>query len=472
MTSITRDLARFSLETSWEDLPASIVKETKLVLMEHIGTALGALTTDKAKMNVALGRRFGGPPESSIIGTSDRVSCSTAAFVNGELTLALDFSDIIAGGHDGAYVIPTILAIAETVGASGKDVILAVALGLEISARLARAVGRHNITPDAVRRARAHGPSLTGNAYSNFGAAAGAGRLLQLDEHKMLHAMGLAGHLCMVLSYGRWGAGNERYMVKYGVPGWQSTGAVTAVMLAEMGYTGDTTVLDDPERGFCYYVGYKHWYPEEVTPDLGKSWCFNTRLHYKPYPCCGAFHGGLDCFLDVVDQNHLATEEIDSVKIFAGPESRSPFLASKELQSISGAQFNPYYNVAVAAHRVARGVEWVDPDTMKNPDVLKFMDQVTWQGHPNYFNELERDPITNLARAEVSAIGRMFAVERKYRRGTAGTEARRTDEEITDKFKHNAVRILTPEKVDRAADALMNLEKTDNVAQLVRHITL
>ncbi|MDE3076765.1 MAG: MmgE/PrpD family protein, partial [Chloroflexota bacterium] len=149
MSTITRDLAAFAREIGWEDLPPAIVRETKLVLMEHIGTALGALTTDKGKMNVALGRRLGGPPECSVLGTADKVSASTAAFANGELTLTLDYSDIIAGGHDGAYVIPTVLAIAETVGASGKELILATALGLEISARLARAVGRHNITPEA-----------------------------------------------------------------------------------------------------------------------------------------------------------------------------------------------------------------------------------------------------------------------------------------------------------------------------------
>ncbi|MDE3074286.1 MAG: MmgE/PrpD family protein, partial [Chloroflexota bacterium] len=328
------------------------------------------------------------------------------------------------------------------------------------------------ITPEAVRRARARGPSLTGNAYSNFGAAAGAGRLLALSEEKMLHALGLAGHLCMVLSYGRWGATEQRYMAKYGVPGWQSTGAVAAVTLAEMGYTGDVTVLDDPERGFCNYVGYKHWYPEEVTPKLGRAWCFNVRLHYKPYPCCGAFHCGLDCFLDAVQQNRLAIEEIDAVRVFAGPDTRSPFAAHREIQGLSGAQFNPYYNVAVAAHGTPRGVEWADPGTLASPSIARFMDKVSWQGHPNYLDQLEKDPLTNLARAEVEARGKTFTVERRHRRGTAGTEAQRTDEEIIDKFKHNALRALTREQIDRAVDTLMNLESVDGIAQLMQAVTL
>jgi 2-methylcitrate dehydratase PrpD len=472
VSEITRELAKFAVETQWQDLPASIVQETKLILMESIGCALGALSTDKGKMNAALAMRFGGPPESSIIGLGDKVSCSNAALANGELFITLDYHNIIAGGHDGVYVIPAILAIAESVGASGKDLILAIALGLEISARLARAVGRHNITSQAVQRQRSSPPGITGNAYSNFGAAAGAGRLLKLDEEKMLHALGIAGHLCMVLSYGRWGAGKDRYMAKYGVPGWQSTGAVTAVLLAEMGYTGDTTVLDDPERGFCYYVGYKNWYPEEITDDLGKAWCFNIKLHYKPYPCCGVFHGALDCFCSIIEQNNLMPEEIESVTVFSRATMDSPLFARKEIDSISGAQFNPRYNIAVAAHRVRRGVEWVEPETMRNPEILKFMDKVTLLAHPDYMKELEKDPLTNLSKAEVVARGKTFTKEIRYRRGTAGTDARWTEKDAVEKFRHNASRILTQDKIERAVEALLKLEKIDNISQLMRHVTL
>ena len=482
MSEITRELARFAVETKWEDLPASIVKETKLVLMEHIGCALGALSTDKGKMMAALGRRFGGPPESSIIGLGDKVSCSNAALANGELFLTLDYSDIIAGGHDGVYVIPTVLAIAETVGASGKDLILATAIGLEISARLARAVGRHNITPQDIQRQKDSPRGLTGNAYSNFGAAAGAGRFLKFDEGKTLHAMGIAGHLCMVLSYGRWGAGGYRYMAKYGVPGWQSTGAVTAVLLAEMGYTGDTTVLDDPERGFCYYVGYPNWYPDEITDDLGKTWCFNYRLHYKPYPCCGVFHSTLDCFCDIIEQNNLMPEEIESVKVFGRggmmgpPRTGSPLPARNQPEGISGAQFNMPYNIAVAAHRIRRGVEWLEPDTMQNPEILKFMDKITAAADPDYMNkymkEMEKDPLSALAKVEVAARGKTFVAERNHRKGTTGTEAAATDEDIIGKFRHNAVRILTKDKINRAVETLLKLEKTDNISRLIHQITL
>jgi 2-methylcitrate dehydratase PrpD len=470
--SITGHLARFALETDWRQLPGSIAQEIKRILIDSIGCALGASTTDKGKMNVALARRLGGPPDASIIGLGGKVSCTNAAFANGELILTLDFSSIMAGGHDGAYVIPAVLAMAENVGASGRDLIVATAVGLEISARLARAVGQHNITAEAVRRRRASGPGLAGNAYSNFGAAAGAGRLMNLDAKQMSHALGIAGHLCMVLTYGRWAFSERGHMTKYGVPGWQGTGAVTAAMLAEMGYEGDTSVLDDPKRGYAYYVGYPSWYPEEITPGLGQDWCFNVKLHYKPYPCCGIFHGPLDCFYNLIEEEGLTPDEIQKVIMYGRGHMDSPLFAKKEIQCISDAQFNAGHVFGAAAHRIPRGVDWYDPAAMSNPAIRKFGDKVTFRLHTGYGKELERDPLSALSKVEVVAKGKTFTREVRYRRGSVGTEAALSEAEIVDKFRHNAERVLTRDKTERAVESLLNLEKIDDVAKLMREVTL
>ena len=472
MNGMTEALARFATGTNWQDLPPAIVQETKRVLMDSIGCALGASTTDKGRMNVALARRLGGAPDASIIGLGGKVCCTNAAFANGELILTLDFSNIMGGGHDGAYVIPTVLAMAENAGASGRDLILATALGLEISARLARAVGQHNFTVEAVQRRRAQGQGLAGNAYANFGAAAGAARLMKLDADRTAHALGIAGHLCMVLSYGRWSSSLRGHMTKYGVPGWQSTGAVTAALLAEMGYAGDTGVLDDPERGFAYYVGYPSWHPEEITAGLGKDWCFNIKLHYKPYPCCGVFHGPLDCFYEIIEKHNLGPDDIESVTAYCRGHMDSPLFAKKTVDGISDAQFNPGYVFGVAAHRIPSGVEWYDPDTMDNPSIRKFGDKVTCRNHPGYGKELEKDPLSALSKVEVVAKGATYTHEVKYRRGSVGTDAALSEREIVDKFRHNAARILTGDKTERALDALLELQELEHVSALMREVTL
>jgi 2-methylcitrate dehydratase PrpD len=467
VNTITQELAQFAAETKWEDLPASIVEETKKVLMEHIGVGLAALSTDKGKLEAALGKRLGGPPESSIIGLGDKVSVTTAVLANGEMMITLDYHDIIAGAHDGLFVVPPALAMAESVEASGKEVILATAVGLEISSRLARAAGWHALTSEEVRKAMSS-PPKNKNAHSGFGSAAAAGKLLKLNQEKMSNALGIAGrHLDMSLMPEGGGPG-MRTMTKYVVPGWQNTGSVIAALLAQMDYMGDTTALDNPRR--------MNWEPEHIIEDLGKSWFFNLQLHYKPYPCCGAFHNNLDCFYNIIEQNNLMPKEIEQVKIFGHWAIQAPKGAKKEIEGIYAAQFNQPYNISLLAHRVRRGVEWVDPDTMKNPTILAFMDKVTFAADPDFAKEVAnariKEPRMRPARVEVTARGKTFTNEIIFRRGDTFTDVNWTQQDAVGKFQHNAERILTRGKIQRATDALLGLETLDHVSQLIKEITL
>jgi len=309
----------------------------------------------------------------------------------------------------------------------------------------------------------------TGNAHSNFGASAGGARLLKYDLGKTMHAMGMSGHISMVLTYGRWGVHGHNYMFKYGVPGWQSTGAVTSVLLAGMGYTGDTYVLD-AEGGFGYFAGYTYWQPELILPDIGKTWWYVHRLHYKPYPCCGAFHNAMDCFYDIVEPNNIKAEEIEGIKVYLRGMMNAKPLPPEQLENISACQFSPPYVFSVAAHRIPRGPQWHDKSTVRNPQIVKFMDKVTQASHPDYDKHLAQDPLNALSRCDVVARGKTFTVEREHRRGTLGTEAAPTDEDIMLKFRRNAERILTSDKIDRAVNMLMELEKLDNISRLVREL--
>jgi 2-methylcitrate dehydratase PrpD len=467
VSTITQELADFAVETKFEDLPASIVEETKKILMEFIGVGIAALSTDKGKLAAALGRRLGGPPESSIIGLGDKVSPSSAALANGELMITLDYCDNMSFGHEGLFVIPPAMAIAESVGASGKELILAMAVGFEISSRLARAARWHTITSEEVRKAISN-PPKDKNAHSAYGGAAAAGKLLKLDRERMLHALGIVGrHIGTSLSAGQPEAGIKG-MTKYVVPGWQNTGSVISALLAEMGYLGDTTVLDDPKR--------LDWNPEVITVDLGKNWIFNLQIHYKPYPCCGGFHNNLDCFYNIIEQNNLAPEEIEQVKIFGSWWMQSPKGAKKEIPGIYAAQFNQAYNISLLAHRVRRGVEWVDPDTMKDTAILGFMDKVTFHADPDFAKKAEtariEDPRVRPARVEVTARGKVFNHEIKFRRGDTFTDLNWTQEDAVGKFQHNAERILTRGKIERAIKVLLNLERINQVSQLINEITL
>jgi 2-methylcitrate dehydratase PrpD len=308
-------------------------------------------------------------------------------------------------------------------------------------------------------------PDRQGYAHFNFGAVAGAAKILGLDNEKMTHALGIASHLSQVLTWMRYSFAAPRGMTKYGVPGWQNNGAVTAALLAEMGYLGDTTIFD-PEIGFWKFCGYSAWNPEKVTEGLGKTWCV-TGANYKPYPCCSQFFLVLECFRSIMKQNNLKPEDIEKVEVYGHPDLSIPAFSNRNLDSVVDFQFCPAYVFAAAAYDLMIGADWQDMDMLQSPKIQEFARKVNYQGHPEF-------PTRQTVRVEVTAKGQTSAEEAAYskERGPWGDNLRMTDADIIEKFRHNASRILTREKIDRAVNAFMELEKVGNISEVMAQVTL
>jgi 2-methylcitrate dehydratase PrpD len=448
-------LAKFAVDLKYEDLTPAIVKDVKIFLMDSIGCGLTGVTTDPGKMFISLAKRLGGPPESSIIGVSGKVSCVNAAMANGQLINAIDYDSI--SGHTPPYIVPPALAMAESLGASGKQFILSMALGLEISTRIGRALlgGSFMGGPGAKFR----WANRSGYASYNFAVAASVGKLLKLDLQQTLNAMGTAGHLTQVLTWIRYTFQGHRAMTKYGVPGWQITGGVMAALLAQEGFIGDTTIFD-PEEGFWKLAGYESWNGENILQNLGKDWTFFHKIMYKPYPSCRMFQTELDCFLKILDDNKINAQEIEHVSILGHPTLEAPAFTNRELNSIVDIQFNPAYTFAMAANKVPRGVDWQDLEIARKPEIQKLFKNIEYHTYPEFMTTL-------MSKVEVKARGKVYKEEKKF------TELNDlTEDELFAKFRHNALRILTQDKVENAIDTMMKLEKISDVNRLTALITL
>lgn len=451
------ELARFAVETQWKDLPANVVLGTKYLLMDSIGCALAGITTDPGKMIIALARRLGGLPESSIIGVGGKVSCTNAVLANGQLINAIDYEAL--SGHTPPYIVPPPLAMAESTGASGKDLILATAIGLEISNRVGLTLVSGMTGFAEGGEGRVKWADRMGYANCNFGAAAAAGRIMNLNQEKMLHAMGIAGHLCQVPTWVRYTFQDHRAMTKYGVPGWQNTGGVTAALLAEMGYMGDTTVFDAKE-GFWKFIGYAGWRPEKMLEGLGKNWNFFNKILFKPYPCCRMFQTEIQIFLDILEKNKLRPEEIESVKIFGHPTLLEPAFTNRELNNIVDIQFGPAYTFAMAAHGIPKGVDWQDMEMVRSPRIFEFSKKVTYTVHLEFGQK-------QVSLVEVAARGKIFKEEAPF-----SSLHELTGEELEEKYKHNAAKILTKDKIEGSVRTFIDLEKVENVSELMSQVTL
>jgi 2-methylcitrate dehydratase PrpD len=286
MDEVIEKLANHAVKVTYDDVPHEVIYEMKRTLLDSVGCAFGGHSVERGSIAVELAKELGGAPESTILGTGTRVSRNNAALANGELITALDF-DVISHivVHDAPVIIPAILALAECTRASGKDLLLAMALGFDISGRLKLAVQPASPVTDTSEGERTEWPEVLGYALTTLAAAAASGKVLKLSEEQMANAMGIAGYICPPNVFRKWTVTAPGQMTKYGICGWGAQGGITAALLAEKGYKGDTDLFNS-DFGFWRYTGLERRYDANALGETGTKW-YNYEMTYKQYPCGG-----------------------------------------------------------------------------------------------------------------------------------------------------------------------------------------
>lgn len=472
MSNTVIELARFAADTGYDDLPAPVVHEAKRTLLDSLGCALASASVDKGRMCIALSRRLGGPPEASIIGVAGKVASTNAAMANGELINAMDYSSLFGrGGHATPNVLPAVLAMAETVGASGKELIRAIAVAHEIAIRLSWGLSPIMTVVSDESGAQSYRWTPTyGFSRFNIGAAAGVGQLLRLDQDRLAHALGLAGHHAQLPTNAKFAHSDPpAAMTKYGTAGWQSTGAIVSGLLAEMGYVGDLTLFES-EIGFWRFSGSEKWEPEKVLSGIREEWGY-LELEYKPYPCCRLVHSSLGLFLRMVEQHGLKPDEIERIRVIGHPYGAHPNSLNTTITSTIDAQFSIPYIFSVAAHGVPVGPQWQDVKTMRDERILGFMDKVTYEVHPDYYRAGSQARNGSLGAIEVVTRTRTYEDSTDYAYGTPRPGFAFADDALIEKFRNNAARVLSPDAIDRVVAGVFELEAADDITALMQHVT-
>ena len=251
--------------------------EAHRTFMNWVGCAIGAAEHESAEAALAGVRMLQPAPQASVLGRADRVDMASAALVNGITSHTFDFDDthlktII---HPAGPVASAALALAEVTGASGRDVIDAIVLGIDVSCRIGNCM-----YPDHYDR----GWHITGSTGS-VGAAAACARLLKLDEARTAWALGIAASQPVGM--------REQFgtMTKPFHPGGAARAGLTSALLAKHGFTASPRALEAP-RGMIQTISTKHdW--NEITGELGQRFeiSYNT---YKPFACGIVIHPTID----------------------------------------------------------------------------------------------------------------------------------------------------------------------------------
>lgn len=473
---VTKQLSESVVNTTYQDLPPEAIEKIKLTVLDSIGCALGGYITDRARIVLEMIEEFGGNAQATLIG-SYRTSCPLAAFGNSELMNALDYDYIgPLSGHVGPYVAPPCLTIAERAHASGKDLILALALANEIGGRAMSAFAQHKVPKDEPPYYETH-PRFSYSS-SIFGGVAGAGKLLGLSATQLANAFGIAGASTAVPATMKWQyMTGPAIMAKYNAwTGWIAQLATVAVLSAEKGFTGDTTILDG-EWGYWKIVGSPFFKVENLLNGLGKEWHIGEVM-FKLYPTCYIYHAGIEGINNLVKEHEIKPEHIEEIVVKGDPLMQTPNRMSTEVNSFADAQFFIRFNFALAPfYGDSPGPAWQMPGVFNDPRINALVNKIKLEVHPqfdDYVTETIKKgvvPILWSAIVEVAANGKRYTAEMKAPRGSKDYPA--TKEELVGKFKTNAsYSLIKTSKAEEVIEMVDHLDEIDDVCKLFALLAL
>ena len=275
-SSASARLASFVAAASWADVAAQS-HEAKRSILNFFATALGSACDPAVTSALRALFPFSGAATSTIIGRPDRLDALGASFVNAISANLLDFDDTHMDTiiHPAAPVAAPVLALAEARGSSGRDVIKAFVLGVEIECRIGSAVSPGHY---------ARGWHIT-STCGVFGAAAACARLLGLPADGIANAIGIAASQSAGI------VENLASAAKNVSVGNAARNGLFAALLAEQGYAASPLAIEGP-LGWAQAMGDEPDL-ERMLGDLGRSWEI-AKNTYKPYPAGIVFHAVID----------------------------------------------------------------------------------------------------------------------------------------------------------------------------------
>jgi 2-methylcitrate dehydratase PrpD len=302
----TERLVQHIIGTQYDDLSTAAVSAAKTFFLDTLGvTVAGTAAPVAAEVRRAVSS-WGTADEATILGLGERLPAGNAALINGFNAHCQEYDCV----HEPAVVHPlasiqsAVLAWCERSHSSGtvvsgKELILALCLGVDVSTSIGMA---------AKTGLRFFRPATAGV----FGATAAVARLAGLDRITLLDAMGLALAQCS----GTMQAHVEGKPTLALLVGMAARAGIQAVDLAAAGVGGPHDVLEGPYGYYPLLEG--DWDVEPVFGELGQVWRI-TQVSHKPFPCGRATHGGLDGIEQLKRIQHLHAEDIESLELLAPP---------------------------------------------------------------------------------------------------------------------------------------------------------
>jgi 2-methylcitrate dehydratase PrpD len=444
MPPVSRVLSEFAIALRYEQIPPEVVERARSCIIDTIGAAFFGSRLPWSRIVLDFARSNGAAGEADVIGAGIRLRPPFAAMVNGAYAHAFELDSMCqpsVGAHPGASLGAPGLAVAQTLHASGKDLLVAFVAGCEVMYRIGEAAHHSS------ERLGFHAPGLLGV----FGGAVTAGRLMGLDAGRMANALGISGSLCCgLLEFSKSGGG----MVKRLHQGRASEGAVTAAMLAREGYEGPPAILEG-KFGFLN-VFCRDADLTRLTADLGKEWR-TLRTVLKRYACHSTAHVAVTAALELKARAGISGGDIDSIRV-AGSEKLVSHHQINEPTDVAMAQYSAPFSVALAFFRDPRDPSVFSDASLNDAAIRALCRKVTLE----HYADAPRD--NKLASRVIVRMkdGRELTQDMEY---FPGMPQRPLDtEQLWEKFSRLIP--MPAEPARRLFESLLELEKFSDLGDL------
>ena len=460
--TVLREISRFAAGVRDGDVEPDVLRDARRRVTDIIGIALAASGMEPARVVGEVVESWGGAEQASAIGRSSRYPAAGAALLNGTLAHALDFDDTHLPSvlHPSAAVVPAALAAAEGSGASGRDLLAAVAAGDELVVRVGMAGYDPDLGNSIFFEKGLHATSIAGT----MGAALASAMVYGLEEEEIGHAVAISASMgAGIIEANRTGGTVKRVHC-----GWAAHAGIAASELAARGLTGPPTVF---EGRFGFLRAYLDDRADvgALTRGLGEEWEL-TRTFFKPYPANHFTHAGIDAAISLREEG-LDIEEVEEIELGVATAVLRTIAQPEEEKARPetgyAAQFSGPFTVATAlAGGGGLGVSLDDftDEAVKDPVKLDLASRVRCTADaecdrifPNQFPAVLR---VRLKSGE--------AREARISHNRGGPENPLSDEELEVKFRANAGTALPAERVEELRSALEALGEADTVGDVVR----
>ena len=442
-SNVTEVLARFAATLTYDEIPKRVREYCKNLLLDTLACALAGHQGEETHQIAALASGLARSQESSIIG-GDRLSLAGATLLNGYLVTAVTMCDVHRPTltHVTPEVVPPALAVAERDARSGRDLLVAIAVGCETTTRVG--LGLDYL---AFRSRGFHGPGVIGP----FGAAAAVGRLLGFDPETMAAAFGLAGSQAAG-TFAAWGTPTVKFH--------QCRGALSGLMaalLAQQRFVATRQFLTAPDGGL-YHSYSNGGRPEAVTEDLGDRWELE-QIGLRLWPSASTIQGMITAMFNLVERHGLNPDRTRKLRISLGKTAFDMHGGFSNYKGKFEALLSAHYAAAVILHDRRLSLAQFEPERYNDPTLVRFAAAQV---------EVRLDPTLVGVQALVEAEtvdGSTSAVRCNDPKGSPEDPLSRA--EVEGKFRTYAKARLSDSHVEEAIGAVSRLEEIGSARSLM-----